>query len=362
MGVSASYWGVQGWEISVLGGVPNGLTCFNAEPVDNTANIHHIIFANNVANVCDLAGFGGGSTYNGTASVDYLAIIGNISYNGGTSNTNCGSGIGVFQPVASDNNQGTHIYVAGNLSYASTNPSYAHCYDGNGISFDTFDGHSSLVTPYAQQAVIDNNISMSNDGVGIRVEYNNSGNGSNHAHIYVRQNTVWGNGKAYYQYGSPDCGEILLHQTVNTVVYGNLAETNQPGCYGDGYNPNPALNAQGLDATSQILGNWANSNSGHNTMLSASTNFSFGENILGLEAWLNDPYTPGAPQCSLSANVPACMANIVSHVAPRFGLAKTYGYQAPGRFPVFDPLFPQWLCSANLPPGLVTMGCLASSS
>ena len=359
MSVSSSFWGVQGWEISVLGRVTNGLSCFNAQPPDNTASIHHIIFANNIANVCDLAGFGVGSIYNGTTSVDYVAILGNISYKAGTSNTGCGSGIGVYQPAAVDHNPGTHIYVSGNLSYASTNPTVG-CWDANGISFDTFDGHSGMPHSYYEQAVIDNNLAIGNEGVGLRVEYNDSGNGPAHSHIYVRNNTAWGNSVSQSMYGSPDCGELRLEWTVNTTAYQNLLETTQPGCYGADWNPNAAISARYVDTSSQVMNNWANSNTGTNLQVRSGNGFSFGLNIVGVEPWLADPYVPGPPACGSFADVPSCMANVVNHLKPRLGLAKGFGYQAPQSVSKYDPLFPQWLCSASLPPGLVTMGCSAN--
>jgi hypothetical protein len=52
------------------------------------------------------------------------------------------------------------------------------------------------------------------------------------------------------------------------------------------------------------------------------------------------------------------MAEVISNFTPMNAAAKGYGYQIPSSTPIYDPLFPQWLCSAtNLPAGLVTMGC-----
>jgi hypothetical protein len=35
------------------------------------------------------------------------------------------------------------------------------------------------------------------------------------------------------------------------------------------------------------------------------------------------------------------------------------GYQIPSSTAISDPMFPQWLCNANIPTGLVTLGCSA---
>ena len=76
MRVSASYWGVQGWEVDNTSTNAGGGSCFTAVPPTWAANIHHIIFANNVADVCPLGGFGSGN--NVTAGVDYIEIIANL--------------------------------------------------------------------------------------------------------------------------------------------------------------------------------------------------------------------------------------------------------------------------------------------
>ena len=130
MEVSASYWGVQGWEGSNSAGAA-GAGCFTAGPPNYSTTIHHIIFANDIANVCALEGFGSGPL--GSVGVDYLAVVGNIVYMAGITNSSCGSGIGAYEPVASDSLPGTHIYVANNFVFSNSNGPTPDCYDGNGI-------------------------------------------------------------------------------------------------------------------------------------------------------------------------------------------------------------------------------------
>ena len=122
MHVDQSYWGVQGWEVTSTGDQEG---CFSASPNTTTlAEIHHIIFANDVANGCQAGGFISYSTWTTPAvSVDYLSIIGNVVYNGAQGSENCYSGISVYIPIQSDTLPGTHIYVAGNFSYGNIEPS-----------------------------------------------------------------------------------------------------------------------------------------------------------------------------------------------------------------------------------------------
>ena len=151
--VDQSYWGVQGWEVTTT---QKYAGCFAATPnTTRQTEIHHIVFANNVANGCMASGLAsynfttGQTGYISTASVDYIAIIGNIAYNATQDNTHCYSGINIYQPIASDGNSGLHIYVAGNFSYGNKNPDPCNGTaptDGNGIIFDTFDGSQGLAT------------------------------------------------------------------------------------------------------------------------------------------------------------------------------------------------------------------------
>ena len=115
--VDSSYWGVQGWEVSMKANSSAG--CFYAVPSYTThVPVHHIVFANNVANGCYADGFGAGIS--GKASADYVAIVGNIAYNA-AAGTYCYSNIDVYEPINYDTLPGTHIYIAGNFSFGALN-------------------------------------------------------------------------------------------------------------------------------------------------------------------------------------------------------------------------------------------------
>ena len=211
--IDQSYWGVQGWEVHATGTV--GAGCFAAAPNYATpVQVHHVVFANDIANGCQEGGFG--SYSQNTAGVDYLAIVGNIAYNGAQGNAECFSGISVYQPVQSDTLGGTHIFVAGNFAWGNFEPdpcAGGQPTDGEGIILDTFDGRNGLPSPYAAQAVVENNILFANGGKGLEVYANDAGTPP-FASIYLIHNTMWGNNGDANQ-NSTWCGELLIGSAFN---------------------------------------------------------------------------------------------------------------------------------------------------
>jgi hypothetical protein len=359
--VDHSYWGVEGFEVDASPGSQD-IGCFTAAPnYASPVEIHHIVFANNIANGCQNGGFGS-FNQNAHASVDYLAIIGNIAYNAAQSSHECYSGISVYQPIESDTLPGTHIYVAGNFSWGNAEP--ASCAggrptDGEGIIFDTFDGHQgNLPSPYVGQAVVDNNMLLVNGGRGLEIGGSNSGIPP-FAPIYVRNNTMWGNNADKNQDIS-FCGEFSIDAASNVRAYSNLSATNSPdGC---GNHPIYAYYvAASPTTTDSVYQNWGYAASGTNAGEASSAGFSYGpNNIFGTSPDFTNPVAPAAPSCRNYSSVPACMQQVVTNFAPRNKAAASFGYQVPSTTPINDPLFPQWLCNVNLPEGLVTPGCLSA--
>jgi hypothetical protein len=352
--VDESYWGVQGWEITTSTSV--NAACFHAGPkLSAPVTVHHIIFADDVANGC----MGGGFTaYNNstTASVDYIAYVGNIAYDSARGNGECYSGFNIYQPIASDNNAGTHLYIGGNFSYSNLDPDPCNGTpptDGEGVILDTFDFSHNGGTPYTQQTLVKNNILVNNGGRGIEV-YNNSA-GASHATIIITQNTTWGNLTDPNQ-NDMGCGEVALETASDTQVYGNLVSTKSAtGC---GVNPIYALSVQSGDFTDTVNSNFAFGVNGNNTYLANSGTFAYGpNNILGTNPGFTNATVPGAPNCQNTSNVPSCMATLVGNFTATATTALGYGYLAPSATSSPDPLFPQWLCSVKLPAGLVTLGC-----
>jgi hypothetical protein len=366
--IDQSYWGVQGWEVHAAG---NPLTptitqaaCFAAAPNYATpVEIHHIIFANDIANGCQNNGLTSWSQ--GTASVDYLAIVGNIAYNAAQGNTACFSGISVYQPAESDSLPGTHIYVAGNFSWGNfdANPcSGGTPTDGEGIILDTFDGNGNsggLPSPYRAQAVVDNNILVGNGAGGLNVAFNDHGT-SPFAAIYLRHNTMWGNNADTNQ-NSAYCGGLLLYEAFNVQAFNNLAATGRQ--FGCGANPVYAyFVGSSATTTNAIYDSWGYSAYGTNDSINSSTGFSYGpDDTFGVDPVFSNPVTPGAPDCGGATGVPDCMAPVIANFTPTAAGTSGYGYQRPSDTPDNDPLFPQWLCNVNLPSGLITMGCPAAA-
>lgn len=361
MTVSASYWGVQGWEVD---GTSSSGRCFIAQP-PSTSNIHFIIFANNIASGCGLSGFEVGN--NNDAGVDYFAIVGNAAYGNTGGTLNCTSGLNVYSPVAWDSLPGTHIYVGGNFSWKNVNG--ANCggiaaTDGEGIIFDTFDGSQTAgLSPYTPQGVADNNILLANGGRGLEVILNYTT--PPNAHIYFRHNTAWGNNTDLSQTGiyAGLIGEILLLNGNTNEIYGNIAATN--AATGAGSNPiyafSSVVTGQIGDAIYSNIG-WSASGS-YDFTYDAGASFTYGpNNLFGTNPSFANAVAPGAPSCGSASSVPNCMATVIANFKPTNPVAAPYGYQVPSTVQAYDPLFPQWLCNVNLPPGLVTMGCLAQSS
>ena len=355
MWVDKSYWGVEGWEVTTSASDTYG-TCFTATPAySSPQQIHHIIFANDVANGCSQGGFT--SVNHSTVGVDYFAVIGSIAYNAAQGSATCTSGISIYQPRQSDSASGTHIYVAGNFSYGNLEPdgcAGTTPTDGEGIIFDAFDGSQNGLSPYAAQAVAYNNIVVNNGAKGI--ETNDNTNGSSHATIYFKQNTSWGNLTDPHQSWT-GCAEVSLYRASDTHITNNLISTKSAtGCSGHAIYGLAVSTSDGSDSATT---NFVYGYSGYNTFLYDSGSFSYGStNHLGTSPNFTNPVAPGAPQCSGTANVPSCMASVVANFTPKAGSASVgFGYQKPSTTSVSDPLYPRWLCTANLPSGLVTPGC-----
>ncbi len=357
MAVTQSYWGVQGWEVTANADTD---ACFTAYPPSSTVQIHHIVFANDVANGCYNSGFTIGN--NGAVGVDYLVVVGNAVYNASRSSESCTSGISIYQPVQSDSLPGTHIYIAGNFSWDNfdSNPCGGGApSDGNGILIDTPDGsQGGLPTPYAAQIVIDNNILIANGGRGFDVLNNYAG--SAHATIYARHNTVWGNNADMNETNNL-CGEMTIDVALNVQEFFNIAATNAAnGCGG---HPLYAYYVEKGGSTDLVYNNLGWAATGTYSAAASSPGFSFGpNNLFGANPMFVNAAAPGAPSCGGASSVPNCMATMIANFTPTTAAAVPYGYQAPSAIQTYDPLFPQWVCNVNLPAGLVTMGCLAQSS
>jgi hypothetical protein len=205
--------------------------------------------------------------------------------------------------------------------------------------------------------VLDNNISLFHGGNGIKA-YNNAGELRNAA-ILFRHNTTYGNERGGVNGGI--CTEIGLQNSLSSEVFANLAVTRTgTGC--SGRSNVYALQVLVPDSTDHLYNNFGFSAAGNN-IAGSGFGFSFdASNTLGRDPRFVNPVQPPAPSCSGASNVPSCMSTVIINFTPQMAEAVPYGYQAPSATQVYDPLFPRWLCNVNLPPGLVTMGCLSGST
>jgi hypothetical protein len=341
--INQSYWGVEGWEVTTTGGQFS--PCFYASPGSSSSpTIHHIVFANDIANGCYGSGFA--ISNQGVVGVDYYAVVGSIVYNSVQGGAACFSGMNIAAPVQSDTLPGTHIYVAGVYDWDNFEP--ATCNggaptDGEGIILDTLDADS-----YSQQVVVENTISFLNGSSGIKVGVTTM------ATVHIQNNTLYGN-NGDSQIGNGECGEIVSQGADNVTTTHNLIRTNANGCAGG---PSYGLFVQTPYAGDVFDNNFVYSPAGNNTGQSGGFTFGTG-NIFGTDpSFANAPLgNPGPPVCSSYSNVASCMATEIANFTPTNPAAAIYGYQAPRPTPVYDPLFPQWLCNVNLPEGLIQMGC-----
>lgn len=346
MWITSSYWGVQGWEVTALGGQA---ICFAALPPNGNTSIHHIIFANNIANGCYGAGFQ--PVEWGSAGIDYFVVIGGIAYNAAQQSAQCGSGISVTSPKNTDTLPGTHIYIGQTFTWNNPNPSSCggtQPTDGNGVIFDYFDTFN-----YSSQAVMENNIAFLNGGSGFRVVH------SNNAPIFIRNNTAFGN-SADLNANHSICGDITTQASSRVRMYRNLSKTKSAtGC---GSNPAYAFYVDNGDATVVVENNVGFGLNGRHAGKGGGPTFSFAaNNMFGVDPGFANPISsnPGAPDCQNAASVLDCVADIIGNFTAQTPAAAGLGYRRPLEASTAnnENLFPRWLCNVNLPPDLLPRGC-----
>lgn len=368
--VGTSYWAVVGWEVTTPPGTSDqNASCFQGG-LGGSA-LHDVYFIDDVANGCMGGGFSTG------AGIDYYVAIADIAYNAAQGNLYCYSGVSVYQPTASDNVPGTHIYVAQIFSWDNLEPNTcndANSTDGEGIIFDTFNSAQGGLGAFTQQAVITNSLTVYNGAGGIEI----GGSGNSSSHIYVVNNTSANNFINTNQNAS-DCGMIedvgypftgSGSQNKYVEVYRNIASTEYGTSGGCNNQPQYAFSFGNVDATNVSYSNIGWSVAGYNVaLLGTTTGLVQLNNTYGINPNFYQPFTnndiPPAPSCGSFTSVITCMATMVANFTPTNTtvLQSGYGYQPPSTAVIYDPLFPQFLCNnPNMPAGLVTMGCLTGSA
>ena len=174
--------------------------------------------------------------------------------------------------------------------------------DGEGLFFDTIDGSQSGLPVYANQSVIDNNISIFNGGRGVAV-YNNSA-GSVHAPIYFRHNTTYGNETDTNQTDLTDCGDISVDTSSNVQVLFSLSQSISANvCQGG---PIYAYYVVSGNSSDNVYSSFGYNSSEKATWVRRAVRvFHLApNNVLGTNPNFSNPTDPGAPSCSSASNVP----------------------------------------------------------
>jgi hypothetical protein len=293
---------VDGWEVQGSVANSNIVSCFVATPNTATpANIQDIIFANDIANGCQNGGFNAHNFANSTTiSFDYVNFIGDIAYDAAQTDSECDSGISVYQPIVADYLTGTHIYIAGNFSYGNLDANSCDGTslptDGEGIIIDTLDYSQGGGTPYVAQVAVENNIVVNNGGRGLEVTNNSAG--SQNAYVFFKNNTSWGNERDPNQRYCLGNGELLINAANNVEAFNGIyATSTADGCKGDAIFGAAVGNGNTSDLIeySSIFGV-----NGNNTFTSGGT-FNFSSqtgNTIGTNPRFENAVAPGAPSCS----------------------------------------------------------------
>jgi hypothetical protein len=236
--LNASYFVVDGFVLAGNNAAPDidGTGVSTAGSSTTQCTSHHIRIYNNIA-----YGWGGGGI--GTQMEDYFDVEGNVVYNNSNTSIWGTSALGAYEPVALDTGTWSastmdsasvqyHQIFRYNVAYnnAEVNIGANTHYDGNGISLDTLNPNGSDYNGYAQQTLIDSNLSFDNGGGGI-VE-----GGYGASYLTVRNNTAFNN---YIDAQNPSTGhgDISLAGFVSShdnIIVNNIG-VNDPNAEPDNY-------------------------------------------------------------------------------------------------------------------------------
>jgi hypothetical protein len=330
--VDQSNWAIIGWETT-----STQAQCFGASP-SGSYNIQYIAFINDFANGCSNNGFG---TYNYDGNrnlgVDEQAFVGVIAYKAAQGTVQCNSGVSVYEPATADHNSGTHVFVAGVIAISNIDGACngGAPTDGEGVIFDNWDCSQNGCAAYPNQGVMEQVLSIGNGGMGVEV-YSNSA-----ASTYITSTTTYNNIQSANNPYSW-IGELLLNSDSGTVISatGNIfvsatATTSHYPIYG--------CTVGGSNGTVSVSGNvcYNIAASNQTELSSGNTGFSFGTNVTTNPNFVS-PSIPGAPNCSTSATVIACLSTVITGFVPQASGAVGLGYHAPGPCAP-DAYFPPWL-------------------
>ena len=236
---NSTYIRVEGFEIYGIGRTSatnkaTGLQIFGSD---------YVTVENNFVHDCGCNGISGRES-------DYMTIVRNVTRdNARYSQFNC-SGISVYQPRMLDQEPGTHILIAENVSFenevrlAFSPLGFGVPTDGNGIILDDFNNTQSFgdqpndTPPYVAETIVENNLVFGNGGAGIKtfeVE-----------RVIIRNNTSYHNNFVLQEF-TTNTGEIILQ------VLGDEAEVyNNVGVSEFGFQ-SQAFSSQTVTDTAEVI-------------------------------------------------------------------------------------------------------------
>jgi hypothetical protein len=359
--ITASNWAVAGWNLTSAN---QDSGCGSINPVTATT-IHHSAFINNICNGSYAQGFGS-NPHSANKGSDYQAYVGNLAYNSAKGTDLCFSGLSVYDPVNYDTKAGTHIFIAGNVSWGNTHPACQsnNNTDGNGIILDDWGGDQMGQSAYSGTGVVKNNIAFDNYGSGISV----GGNSTTSAPIKIYNNTLYGNSQNTLSgYGGiPSLFLVYVRGSAPVSVYNNIIHSNifsykASGAVNKGATEYVyALQAYASTSAAKVYANYIYNSASPNGYVydnsPASPAFQVGQNTMADASLANPPAhnAIGAPNCSGSTLTTKCMAQVISRFASK--RAPSYGYQPPSSSCVQDADYPTWL-KGVVPDGLISKQC-----
>jgi hypothetical protein len=333
-----------------------GNGCMTFWPNTSSTSIHNVGAVGNIVNICQGDGISAvpylGAT--GPAGVDYSAFWYNVVYRAGQI-FNCGAALNIYEPVATDNLDGAHIFVAYNVAWSTGLPTPPCHTDNGGLKFDTFDGSQTpLANPYHGLGAAVGNVLFNNAGYCVNGANNYTNGGQNGgARLVYAHNTCYGNLQDASG-GSPGFdGEIDFVSVLFSEARGNLiqatvgTQTGAPAYGLESYHADTSVTAD----YNFILGVGGNHASANTPLLGFANGNS---NILGQSPSFAGTPASTAPSCGSAATMFACtqVAAILAALLPTNSAAYAMGAlpwsQVSSTAIARDSgLTPKWICTLN---------------
>lgn len=359
---------------------PTGQTGLGFVADTSSANLHHILFANNISsfNGCGFTTFSGG----GSNGVDYFSWLGNIAQN--SSGRNDGFWCEAFHMISVfnfDTVAGTHILVDGNFGINNQQTVGGNS-DGSCRTYDTLD-----FLNYSQQIVDRNNICFLSERFGLLPFYQGLNNNTPTLKIY--NNTFFDNGVQANTSSEFVAPELVIQAgngatTLPWIIqaYNNIGRTigtstNTAGAFLYGLNvggsyAGPVIGNTGINPANSQNVFFAPSQThcagGFCDTTNSATTFGSSASFFGVNTYTDPLFTnttdllanqTGVPDCHLFQTVTACMGwsyatqtltspSVISDLVATASGMTGKGYQMPVTCELSDADYPSYLKGMNV--------------